>query len=620
MNAQAFLSYASEDAADGYINKLLTLLEYEISLLTGSPFKIWRDRNDLQPGMRWWDEISTTIETVYFFIPIVTSRYLQREFCRKEFNGFLERENHLGRYDLIIPIVYVDTPELNVRGADKIGSETEAIVSQIKARQYSSWVHLRLKPFDDPEVRREMNRIAVRVSAVLDSISERRPTEGDNTINEKRLGIRKLLQSLTERIDRTTFTREFRADLVYGILASAKEEVEKLSNETAQYEQDLSLGENFIVRAGPVFAEAEKVYAVSVDVYSGFWIAPDQQRRAEEYTSRQPPNTKRLFVFSSMETAMKYRNVLKAHYQQYGTGGGAVLLTTASRWHDFLRNEVSAEQLDNIINRDFAVLVYGHSPQELYLATLTETTLRLQAMATLQPFHWAIMHTFDRLAAAPEWIGEEQGIVKWRAAYGRSDSEWSSLLSRLFNSEERKTSVYHIVLFSASVDFPKLTTHIRETVQPQLMSILDPETKKPLIEDMWFGSRDASLMRMAPMDGKFGGRLVVQNEVVVKYPNCLVLKFRSTDDLKTYYEDPTHSEVRRQLFSSLDPTIAEIYGTLESLGDSAKKEVSGAIEQAAARIMLRADYLREGPSALAITPVPFALPERRKPSNIIEFH
>jgi hypothetical protein len=316
---------------------------------------------------------------------------------------------------------------------------------------------------------------------------------------------------------------------------------------------------------------------------------------------------------------MRYRNVLKAHYQQYGTGDGAVLLTTAGRWHDFLMNEVDSEQLDDIINRDFAVLVYGRSPQELYLATLSETTLRLQAMTKLQPFHEAIMETFDRLAAGDELFGEEHGIVKWRTGYGSSDDEWSSLLGRLFTAEERKPAVYHIVLFSSTVDFLKLTTHIREFVQPRLMKIADPTTKRTLIEDLWFGSRDAALKGMTPADGKFGGRLVTQNEIVTNYPNCLVLKFRSTDDLRTYYEDMTHSDVRRHLLSALDPTIASIYETLDRLDQAARKEVSAAIEQAASRIMLRADYLREERSPIAVTPVPFSLPEKKKHRTSFHF-
>jgi hypothetical protein len=300
MDFQAFLSYAHADAEDGYIKQLLTFLSYEINLLTTGQFRIWMDRNQLLPGMRWWNEISTNIGTVFFFIPVVTSRYLQSEYCRKEFGDFLRREAQLGRDDLMIPIVYVDTPELNSRNASgTTGKEIEAIVTQIKNRQYSSWIHLRLKPFDDPEVRQEMNRIAVRVSSVLKRVEKAGELHGERSIDEKRQGIQKLLQSLTERIERTTFTREFRADLVYGILESAKEEVEKLSNENAQYEQDLSLGENFIVRAGPVFAEAEKVYAVSVDVYSGFWIARTSSAEPKniQVVSPQTPN-----AYSSFQT------------------------------------------------------------------------------------------------------------------------------------------------------------------------------------------------------------------------------------------------------------------------------------------------------------------------------
>jgi hypothetical protein len=619
MNFQAFLSYTREDAEDGYITTLRTFINYEINLLTVGQFRIWQDRSELLPGMRWWDEITHAIDTVSFLIPIITSRYLRSEVCRKEFKEFLNREKRLSRNDLIIPIVYVDTPELNdPDSAARLGHEVQLMVAEIRRRQYSSWIHLRLKPFDDPEVRQEMNRIAVRVNAVLETIAKRPDSGRGGNIDMKRQGILQLLNTLTERIDRTRFTREFRADLVHGILKSAKEEVEKLSNESAQYEQDLSLGENFIVRAGPVFAEAEQVYAVSIDVYPGFWIAPDQQRRAEEYTSRQPPNTKRLFVFSDLETALKYRNVLRAHYEQYGSSDGAVLLTSANRWREFLRQKVEPNQLNDIINKDFAILVYGDSStEELYLATLSETTLRLQSMAKLQPFQESIKETFNSLASAGESAPEEHGILRWREAYGTSDNEWFNVLGRLFSVEERKPPVYHMVLFAATVDVMRLTKELENVVQPRLMSIADPTSNRPLIEDMWFGLRDAVLRGMAPSDGKFGGKLVIQNEIVENYPYCLVFKFRSTEDLRSYYEHPTHSDVRRQLLSTLDSTIASIYGTLDKLDESARREVSGAIEQAAARIMVRADYIRQGRSLLAVTPVPFSLPPKRRSGVVL---
>lgn len=613
MDSHAFLSYAHEDAADGYIRTLRTFVANEINLLTTGRFTIWYDRKDLLPGMRWWDEISGAIENIYFFMPIITSKYLHSQVCRNEFSKFLKREKQLGRNDLIIPIVYVPTPELDdPTPSVPMAPEIQTVIKEIRERQYSSWVHLRLKPFDDPEVRQEMNRIAVRVNSVLSTFVLETQSDKALSIQRKRGEIRGLLQTLTERIDRTSFPREFRADLMYGILKSAAEEVEKLSSNTSQYEQDLSLGENFIVRAGPVFAEADQVYAVSIDEYSGFWIAPDQRRRAEEYTSRQPHNTKRLFVFSNIENALKYQNVLIAHYQQYGSRNGAVLITSTNRWHEFLKSEVEAEQLTELLNKDFAILVYGTQPDtEFYIATLSETTLRLQGIQRLQSFHETIMKTFNRIAHQTDpYVEEQNGILKWRPRYGTPGDQWFNRLEGLFVEDQKQQPVYHIVLFASHLDFQKLENEINRDVQPRLMSIVHPVSKRCLVEDMWFGVRGSALKTMSPMDGTFGGRLITQNDIVDTYPHCLVLKFRSADDLRLYYEDPTHSTIRRQLLSELDPTIATVYETLERLNEEGRKQVFGAIEQAASRLMVRVDYMREGRSPIAVTPVPFSLPQR----------
>src|SRR5207244_4062768 len=43
------------------------------------------------------------------FMPIITARYFEREWCRQELEWFIAREQSLGRDDLILPIYFIDS-------------------------------------------------------------------------------------------------------------------------------------------------------------------------------------------------------------------------------------------------------------------------------------------------------------------------------------------------------------------------------------------------------------------------------------------------------------------------------------------------------------------------------
>ncbi len=55
------------------------------------------------------------VEQSVFFIPIVTPRAVNSNYCKFEFEAFLARERALGRADLVFPILYVPVPALQTR-------------------------------------------------------------------------------------------------------------------------------------------------------------------------------------------------------------------------------------------------------------------------------------------------------------------------------------------------------------------------------------------------------------------------------------------------------------------------------------------------------------------------
>jgi cobaltochelatase CobT len=146
----AFLSYAiiNDSHDEGRISELRKRLSYEVEVQTGEPFPIFQDREDIQWGQTWQERLTESVDAATFLIPVITPSFFKRPWCREELSRFLEREQQLGRNDLILPIYYVDCPFLNDSGHRADDPLAEAIAS----RQRADWRELRFEPFTNPLV------------------------------------------------------------------------------------------------------------------------------------------------------------------------------------------------------------------------------------------------------------------------------------------------------------------------------------------------------------------------------------------------------------------------------------------------------------------------------------
>ncbi len=141
MNAQtipaAFLSYPSEADQDSFITELRAALEREVRLLTGErSFQIFQDRN-MTWGESWQARIDSTLDATTFLIPVIQPLFFSSDACRDELTRFLEREQKLGRNDLILPLYYITVRDFGVNSADPL-------VKAIASRQSSDVRQLRV--------------------------------------------------------------------------------------------------------------------------------------------------------------------------------------------------------------------------------------------------------------------------------------------------------------------------------------------------------------------------------------------------------------------------------------------------------------------------------------------
>ena len=180
-----FMSYVRVD--DQHENRRLTELcsriSGEVRMQRGEEFPIFQDRNDISWGQQWKQRIEDTIDATTFLIPIITPGFFRSPACRDEIERFLDRENRLGRSDLILPVYFVNCPALGnetLRDGDKIAQI-------IAARQHADWRELRFEPFTTPSVGKMVARLAAQIVRALDTAPSER-SSGSETTSRKKSG------------------------------------------------------------------------------------------------------------------------------------------------------------------------------------------------------------------------------------------------------------------------------------------------------------------------------------------------------------------------------------------------------------------------------------------------
>jgi parallel beta-helix repeat protein len=159
----AFLSYVHDDDKYGHITKLRERLEDEVRMVVGVEFPIFQDRKDIRWGQSWKTRLEESIDEVTFLIPVITPSFFNSKYCRSELQRFLEREQRLGRSDIILPVYFIDTPLLN---EDELRAEDE-LAQAIASRQYADWRELRFEPFTNPQVGKTLERLARQIRDAL---------------------------------------------------------------------------------------------------------------------------------------------------------------------------------------------------------------------------------------------------------------------------------------------------------------------------------------------------------------------------------------------------------------------------------------------------------------------
>lgn len=176
----AFFSYARfDDSRDnGRVSDLGDRLAREVRAQTGELFEIWQDRKSIQWGEQWKERIEHAIDTLTFLIVVVTPSWFKSAACRAEFERFRAVEKERGRADLILPIVYIDTPALN----EAIKRGDDPIAMELAKRQLFRIDDLRNRKWIASNIGRKIEQMAVTIRDSLQRQSSDRISESSKRI------------------------------------------------------------------------------------------------------------------------------------------------------------------------------------------------------------------------------------------------------------------------------------------------------------------------------------------------------------------------------------------------------------------------------------------------------
>jgi len=413
------------------------------------------------------------------------------------------------------------------------------------------------------------------------------------------------LRNLQILIEKPIHTLPFRGALIDRLISELENEVTNIN--TGVYGSDISLDQSFLTRAISIFKPAHSAHAVSFDAYSGFWASEDTKLSADEYLSIQPPNTYRLFVFSSALVMGKHRGILAKHYEKYGSRAGRVLFTDSETWKNYVTNDLKPATTS--FESDFGILRYNaFLPGASFgQALLRRGNISFQAVDVDAEEGWR--RKFMTELEAPAQPG---GPIKlgagfahlWREEFKTDDDLWFAEISRTFKRDRirgavvsaiaqskgvhaiERRGVLHIVMFSNERTIESSLAGIREII-PGLLNMRSADGRQ-LIDSVWYGN---SSQVPATVDPAHGASLRIHSDQI-EWPVCMIMRFNSEEDLAEYYRSKKHSNARKRLYKGFqDIELCQLVDTIEDLNEGPERKALGAaIEVLAAKYMKRIDF------------------------------
>ena len=154
-----FLSYTRKKDQFPKVSAFRERFESEIEMRSPGAH-VFQDKQHMLDGSHFPEVLEGELQRADVFLALVSPAWLKRDLCRREFSLFTDDATDSSRLHRILPVLWVDTPDMNPRSLD-IVARTMANIS------YSDWRDLRYESWEDSKNQRQLGKLAESAIALL---------------------------------------------------------------------------------------------------------------------------------------------------------------------------------------------------------------------------------------------------------------------------------------------------------------------------------------------------------------------------------------------------------------------------------------------------------------------
>jgi hypothetical protein len=506
MKTRVFISYSRNDSA--------AMMAVKAGLSNDDRIEVRCDVQDIEHGSPVHREISNMINWSDMVVPIITTDWLSSHETRDELVRAHERRKY------IVPLVQEQT----------INNENNRIPHFL---------------IDENQIRFDARTIDYAIEKLIKTTVKYRDKKWQQKIFHD---IRSIGDSTIEKRKAFLYQQSYAS----RIIRNAKDELRSILSD-GPFEIEIGLEKNFLNRAVPIFDASKKIYAISIADISSFWIDRKNTELAYDYIRRQTgKEVYRLFVFSTPEQVVSFKNVLQANHRTYGGKSGGVFICSYDTYHSFISSIATHGKFFRDIHReDFGVLVFNpeQEEKEYVEAILDEYALKFRPFSpknVAKSSRLQFMRAMENLSLIDEGgFGTEFDIYRWNDdTYDKADV-LASVLSILFNEE--CSEVYHYVFIRGDEAVGRVLQELRLKFCKQK-------------EDLHISKVNVfKTTEVMAIDGNYGGVLRVGFDELSEFNYVLYVEFEDKDALKHYYNHPIHSVERELLYVEINPDVEPLY-------------------------------------------------------------
>lgn len=171
-----FLSYIRIKDQFQKVSSFRERFEQEVKMrLPGS--RVFQDTQDVPDGQHFPEVLAAELRRADVLLALVSPAWLESVWCRREFSLFTDDATDIGRLHRILPVLWVDTPDMHSRSLDLV-ARTMANIN------YSDWRDLRYESWDDPKNQRQLGKLAESAAALVQAS----PAPRSNATSRQALG------------------------------------------------------------------------------------------------------------------------------------------------------------------------------------------------------------------------------------------------------------------------------------------------------------------------------------------------------------------------------------------------------------------------------------------------